>query len=232
MPNSTLRAMWLQSQKQGTATASWIQKWGLRGRHHNPPHIAFIPVQLAYLRQYSRGMAYIEPPTQTEATRTFNKHIYKTLFLMAPAGKTPPVMRIANKKPDVKLDRVWQNLHESRAPEEVRSAWSAVIHDILPTRERLAAVILTDTTTCRQCNANDSLSQRLTECEEGPAIWTWTKSKIALMLRIDPKHVPISWALHPDYNICPLPQETESCILDTSPHGLVPDEWSTTHSYD
>jgi hypothetical protein len=148
-------------------------------------------------------MAYIEPPTQTEATRTFKKRIYETLFLMAAAGKTPPVMRIANKQPDVKWDRVWQNVHESRAPEEVRSAWYAVINDILPTRERLAAINLTDTTTCRQCNANDSLSHRLTEYGEGPAIWTGTKSKIAMMLRIDPKHVQISWALHPDYNIWP-----------------------------
>ena len=72
---------------------------------------------------------------------------------MAAAGKTPPVMRIANKKPNVKWHRVWQNIHESRAPEEVRSAWYAVIHDILPTRERFDAINLTDTTTCRQCNA-------------------------------------------------------------------------------
>jgi len=114
--NLQLWRMWLQSQKEGTATASWLQKWGLRGRHHNPPHIAFIPLQLAYLRQYAQDMAYIEPPTQTEATRTFKKRIYETLFLMAAAGKTPPVMRIANKKPDVQWDRVWQNLHASHAP--------------------------------------------------------------------------------------------------------------------
>ena len=82
--------MWLQSQKEGTATASWLQKWGLRGRHHNPLYIAFIPVQLAYLRQYARDMAYIELPTQNEATRTFKKRIYETLFLMAAAGKPPP----------------------------------------------------------------------------------------------------------------------------------------------
>jgi len=127
---------------------------------------------------------------------------------------------------------VWQNLHESRAPEEVRSTWYAVIHDILPTRKRLAAINLTYTTTCRQCNANDSLSHRLKECGEGPSIWTWTKSKIAMMLRVDPKHVPISWALHPDYNISPSTPETTSCILDSRPHGLVLDEWTTTHNHD
>jgi len=102
---------------------------------------------------------------------------------MSAAGKTPLVMRIVHKQPDVKWNRVWQNLHESRAPEEVRSAWYAVIHDILPTRERLAAINLTDIANCRQCNANDSLSHRRMECGEGSAICSWTNSKIAKMLK-------------------------------------------------
>ena len=70
-------------------------------------------------------MAYIEPPNRTDATRTFKKRIYETLILMAAAGKTPPVMRIVHKQPDVKWNQVWQNLLESRAPEEARLAWYA-----------------------------------------------------------------------------------------------------------
>jgi len=89
-----LRRMWLQSQNEGTATANWLQTWWLRGRHHNAPHIAHIPVQLDYLRQYARDMAFIEPPNQTEATQT---RINETLILMAAAGKTPLVMRIVHK---------------------------------------------------------------------------------------------------------------------------------------
>ena len=224
-----LGRMWLQSQKEGTATANWLQTWGLRERHHSPPHIALIPVQLDYLRQYVRDMAYIEPPDRTVATRKFKKRIYETLIVMAAAGKKTPVMRIVHKQPDVKWNRVWQNLHESRAPQEVRSAWYAVIHDILPTRERLAAINLTDTANCRQCNANDSLSHRLTDCGEGSAIWSWTKSKIAMMLRIDTKHVPISWTLHTNFHLWP--PETTSGIMDTSPHGLVPDKRTTTPNH-
>jgi hypothetical protein len=89
-----LRRMWLQIQKEGTETANWLQTWGLRGQHHNPPHITRIPVQLDYLRQYARDMAYIEPPNRTEATRTFKKRIYETLILMAAVGKTHPAMSI------------------------------------------------------------------------------------------------------------------------------------------
>ena len=122
------------------------------GRHHNPPHIGRI--QLAYLRQYAHDTAYIGPPARTEATK---RRIYDTL----PAGgcRNPrTVIRIVQKRPDVHWDLVWQNLHDSPAPEEVRSAWYAVIHDILPTRERLAAINLADTVNCRQCSAKDTVT--------------------------------------------------------------------------
>ena len=196
MPSPTITGRVASKSERGNRDSQLASNWGLRGQHHSPPHIARIQVKLDYIRQYARDMLYIESPNRTEATRTFKKRIYETLILMAAAGKTPPVMRIVHKLPDVKWNRVWQNLHESRAPEEIGSALHAVIHDILLTRERLAAINLTDTANCRQCNANDSLSHRLTECGDGPAIWSWTKSKIAKMLRIDPKHVLITWTLH------------------------------------
>ena len=89
-PALLLRRTWLQSQKEGTATAEWLRAWGLVGHQHNPPHVGRIPVQLAYLRQYTRDMAYIHPPTRTEASRNFKGRIYYTLFLTETAGKPPP----------------------------------------------------------------------------------------------------------------------------------------------
>ena len=52
--------MWLLSQKEGNATANWLQTWGLMGRHHNTPHIARIPVKLDYPRKYAPDMAYMD----------------------------------------------------------------------------------------------------------------------------------------------------------------------------
>ena len=117
-----LRRVWLQSQKEGTATAEWLRAWRLVGHQHNPPHVGRIPVQLAYLRQYARDTAYIAPPTRTEASRNFKRRMYDTLFLMATAGKIPPVMRIVQKRPNIHWDLVWRNLRASCVPEEVRSA--------------------------------------------------------------------------------------------------------------
>ena len=55
------------------------------------------------------------------------------------------------------------------------------------------------------------------------------KNKIAMMLRIDPKHM---LDLAPRLkHLPPPPPETTSCILDTSPHGLVPDKRKTKHNH-
>ena len=51
--------------------------------------------------------------------------------------------------------------------------------------------------------ARTTLSHRLTEFGEGPAIWIWTKRRITMMLRMYRKYVPIIWALHPDFRLLP-----------------------------
>jgi hypothetical protein len=192
MPSPTITAHVASKSGSGNRDSQLASILGTEGATPQPPHhIARKPVQLDYLRQYVRDMAYIEPPNRTEATRTFKKRIYMRMILMAAAGKTPPLIRVVHKQPDINWNQVWQNLHESRTPKEVLSAWYAVIHDLLPTRERLAAINLAVTANCRQCNAKDSLSHRLTECGEGPAIWSWTNSKIAMMLRIDRSTCPL-----------------------------------------
>ena len=66
----------------------------------------------------------------------------------------------------------------NRAPQKkFDQHWYAVIH-ILPTRERLAAMNLTDTANCRQCDANDSLSHRLNGMRGGARLLVLDKEQI------------------------------------------------------
>jgi len=114
----------------------------------------------------------------------------------------PPMMRIVRKRTSTNWGRVWRNLHATSVS-EVRSAWYSVIHDIFPTHESLAAISFVDTDVCRQCDRSDTLTHRLMECEDGPAIWDWTRRHVAMMLRMDPRHIPIAWTLHPDFRLWP-----------------------------
>jgi hypothetical protein len=69
------------------------------------------------------------------------------------------------------------------------SKYLSVCLGILPTNERLAAIHLTPTTACSRCGDTDTVLHRISRCQVGPLIWTWTKARIAAILRVpSPTH--------------------------------------------
>ena len=74
-----LNRMWVQSNKEGTATAAWLKEWNLSGPQENPPPRDRKLQQFEYLQLYARDMAYIPHPDRDESTKAFKKRIYKTL---------------------------------------------------------------------------------------------------------------------------------------------------------
>jgi hypothetical protein len=73
-------------------------------------------------------------------------------------------------------------------PVQVQSAWFQVIHDLISTNARLAQVRLRDTDKSPLCGSTDPLLHRLTECNDMADIWVWTRARIALMLRTNPRY--------------------------------------------
>ena len=203
--------MWLQSLRNGSATATWLQEWKLAGSRANPPHVGRIPTKLEYLYQYALDMAYIVPPASNEPLRTFKRRVYSTLYLMAAAVNKFRGMRITQRHPDTNWKQVWKNLHTAWVTEETTSVWYTVVHDIVPTNERLYAIRLVESGRCRHCDRRDTLIHRLTACSEGMAIWWWTQERLAQLLRTDPRHIPDDWCLRPHF--LPWPPQRHKMIL-------------------
>jgi hypothetical protein len=86
--------MWLQSNKEGTATAAWLYKWNLSGPQVNPPPSRRNLHQFEYPQLYARNMAYIPHPDRDENTKDFKKRIYNTLHTMERAGTSNREIRI------------------------------------------------------------------------------------------------------------------------------------------
>ena len=118
------------------------------------------------------------------------KHMYNTLREMALAVNGDSGVRIMIMDLTEPWDTVWKNLHDVWKPLEVQSAWLQVIHDLIPTNARLARIRLRDTDKCPLCGRTDTLLHRLTECNDMADIWVWTRVRIALMLRTDPRFIP------------------------------------------
>jgi hypothetical protein len=59
------------------------------------------------------------------------------------------------------------------------------------------------TDTCRKYDRTDTLRLRFIECGEVEQIWTWTKQRLAWILRTIPERIPSDWILRPHFTLWP-----------------------------
>jgi hypothetical protein len=83
------------------------------------------------------------------------------------------------------------------------SIWYQVIHDIVPSRQRLAAHRIVAAVQCVLCEGVDTLLHRLVQCVTGAVLWTWTRGRIARFLRVDHTVILDEWFLRPAYHFWP-----------------------------
>jgi hypothetical protein len=112
--------------------------------------------------------------------------VYETMRTILLATKKPRDVRITLLYPKTDWGRVWSNVHATWAADAIKANWFRVIHDILPTNERLHTIRLTDSALCSTFGERDTITHRITECGEGREIWEWTRKRIAWKLRMDP----------------------------------------------
>ena len=168
-----------QGQNTGTPTAEWLRAWKLHAPSSNPPYMPTIPAHMEYLRHCAQNSAYIAPQQPTETLKAYKRRIYNTLQTLLRATPEPAEMRVTRLWPNTEWTTVWRNLQDTPVTQETKVTWYRVVHEIIPTHERLHRIHMTLTDTCRQCDKTDTLRHRLTECGEGPLMWNWTKQRLA-----------------------------------------------------
>jgi hypothetical protein len=122
---------------------------------------------------------------------------------MAEASNPPRVMRIIQLYPSADWERIWTNLHECWTTEAIKINWCMVIHDILPTNERLHKIQLVGSPLCGHCGEPNTVQHRVTACGEGASIWLRIKRRIAWILCIDPAYIPPDWTTRPQFRLWP-----------------------------
>jgi hypothetical protein len=143
-----------------------------------------------HFHQYAIDMAYIPIFEANEPMKAIKRRITEVLLPLECNTRSSPALRIVHKHPDVTWKRIWRNLHTAGLTDTVTPEWYAAIHDIIPTRHRLAAINLAQNNTCVQCGESDTLSHRITRCNEDPVIWNWTKVRMAAILWVSPSTIP------------------------------------------
>jgi len=110
--------------------------------------------------------------------------------------------RVVRKYTDANWKRLWTNLHTAWISDAQRSTCCMVVHDLTPTKDRLAAINLTETNRYSTCGAVDTTQHRLTQFGVNQLIWNWTRARIAAITRTYSLYVPEVWTLRQDFHIC------------------------------
>ena len=77
--------------------------------------------------------------------------------------------------PNTDWVQTWKNLNETPVPETTRSVWYRVIHEIIPSNERLHRINMVQTNTFRQCATKDTLQHCLLVRGEERMMWEYSK---------------------------------------------------------
>jgi hypothetical protein len=194
--------MYTQGRRNGSITRAWLQHWNAVSPIRNPPHATAYPLALGYIQEYANDMAYMPPMQEDETPRAVRKQMYGVLDMLYRSRKEQDI-RVINKHPHLDWARIWNNLRAAWLPSEIRSEWYAVIHELLPTNDRLHRIALKANDQCGGCQRTDSTAHRIMECGEGRAMWHWTRMRIAAILRTELRHIPQDWPLHPTCDIWP-----------------------------
>jgi hypothetical protein len=112
-------------------------------------------------------------------------------------------MRIVRHSPAVVWDEVWTNFYSMRSYGPVATDWYFVIHDIVPTRQRLTMIQVASDPRCLLCGEEDTLEHRLLLCGQGPILWRWTRGVLSAFLRNNHTDIPDAWVWCPAYVIWP-----------------------------
>jgi len=198
-----LNRMREQRTRQGTVTAEWMRRWGLTGTSQNPPDRDRIPATMDYLRRYAVDSAYVAERGPTESQKGYKRRVYDTLHHISRMEVEPREMRVTTIWQTTDWSSVWKNLAETPVAGEKKAAWYKVIHDIIPTNERLHRIRIAPTDKCRHCDRQDTILHRLTECGDGERIWKWTRQRLAHVLRTIPGRIPSEWLLRPHFTLWP-----------------------------
>ena len=190
--------------RQGeTPTGRWLRRWGLHRPSNNPPNSTKGLAKFEYLRHLQMDSAYVPPRGETESDKGHRRRAYATLVTILSVSSGEKAMRIEIRWPATAWNKVWDNLWAAPVSDAAKNEWYRVIHEIIPTGERMRAINLAQNDVCTVCGAPDTLSHRVTECGEGADQWIWTRGKMALFLRVDPRRIPEEWLYRPQFRLWP-----------------------------
>ena len=134
--------------------------YGRRNFHpQNPPDLRRLKKGPIYLRSFMQEFSYVVLPPKGEDVK-LSQYLY-TLFHKQ---LQIPTHRIEKHFPNNRWQNIWKNLNKKFLDTSVYSVWYNVIHDIIPTNERLHNIKRQTSNKCHICGEIDTTEHRIVTC--------------------------------------------------------------------
>jgi hypothetical protein len=155
---------------------------------------------MEYLRSFAMDSTLVSDKEPNESVTVYKRRVYDNCTITLEWNRSArdeyhPLWQ------NIDWPTMWTSLAETPVPGETKTAWYKIINGILPTIERLQRIRIAPTDNCRHCDKRDTIQHRLIECGEGELIWTWTRQRIARVLRTIPGRIPSEWLISPHFTI-------------------------------
>ena len=105
---------------------------------------------------YATDAAYIPGQWRTETSKVYKKRTYDTMKALATAITPPTGMRAEKQCPEAEWKTIWKNLALAPITGEDKANRYKIIHDIIPTNERLHRIGIAPADLCNECNQKDT----------------------------------------------------------------------------
>ena len=147
-------ARWVSSARAPTPIFSGLWLRTLEALFEEPKEV---PGKVSYFKTYLTMKAAI--PVDFVGT-ALGRGVCTNLLDEHPA---PPI-RVETKNPNCNWTTVWSNVSSKAIPPATRTTWYTMVHDLVPTAERLHRHGLEESPLCQRCGNVDTLMHRLVDC--------------------------------------------------------------------
>jgi hypothetical protein len=100
---------------------------------------------------YALDTAYIAPQRAGETRRAYRR-LYDTFQLLLQDTPNGRPLRVETKWVNADWTQVWRNLHTAPVEGHINVTWYKILHDIIPTKERLHEIHFPASNVCDACN--------------------------------------------------------------------------------
>ena len=169
---------------------TFLKLWVEENRIKNPPNLTNLPKCAPYIKILIQSLSYLPHPMPEPLS---TKILYTSQLQQIP---NPSIIQQC---PNFNWKQIWRNIHNKALTSTEISLWYKVIHNVIPTNERLHHIKMLASPNCNQCGTPCSRLQRYIHLE-----YNYCRSELRKLTNMHIQHFSFQTIYRPTFQFKPL----------------------------